>query len=275
MQNYLEFNFKISPLQPWNEILMTELIEIGFDSFTEEHDGILAYIQQEFFKEEELKEVQLLQNKEVKISYTFQEMPNINWNEEWEKNFSPINVEDQVSIRAEFHKNQNLPHEIIIQPKMSFGTGHHATTYLMIQQMLDMDLANKNILDMGCGTSVLAIFAKQQGAGKTVAIDIDEWSVENSIENAARNNVELEISQGTAENLGSENFDVILANINRNILISDIPTYVSILNKGGQLLLSGLCFFDVDDILEVCTKQNLSLKKKIQREEWVSLLLEK
>ena len=275
MNNYLEFNFKIEPLQPWNEILMAELIEIGFDSFTEEHDGILAYIQKETFKEEELKEVHLLQNPEIKISYTFQEMPNINWNEEWEKNFSPINVEDKVSIRAEFHGNQNLPHEIIIQPKMSFGTGHHATTYLMIQQMLDMDFENKTVLDMGCGTSVLAIFAKQQGAGKTVAIDIDEWSVENSIENAARNSVELEISQGTAENLGSENFDIILANINRNILISDIPTYVSVLNPGGQLLLSGLCFFDVDDILEVCTAQNLTLKKKLQREEWVSLLLEK
>jgi len=275
MNNYLEFNFKIEPLQPWNEILMAELIEIGFDSFTEEHDGILAYIQKETFKEEELKEVHLLQNPEIKISYTFQEMPNINWNEEWEKNFSPINVEDKVSIRAEFHGNQNLPHEIIIQPKMSFGTGHHATTYLMIQQMLDMNFENKTVLDMGCGTSVLAIFAKQQGAGKTVAIDIDEWSVENSIENAARNSVELEISQGTAENLGSENFDIILANINRNILISDIPTYVSVLNSGGQLLLSGLCFFDVDDILEVCTAQNLTLKKKLQREEWVSLLLEK
>ena len=275
MNNYLEFNFKIEPLQPWNEILMAELIEIGFDSFTEEHDGILAYIQKETFKEEELKEVHLLQNPEIKISYTFQEMPNINWNEEWEKNFSPINVEDKVSIRAEFHGNQNLPHEIIIQPKMSFGTGHHATTYLMIQQMLDMDFENKTVLDMGCGTSVLAIFAKQQGAGKTVAIDIDEWSVENSIENAARNSVELEISQGTAENLGSENFDIILANINRNILISDIPTYVSVLNSGGQLLLSGLCFFDVDDILEVCTAQNLTLKKKLQREEWVSLLLKK
>ena len=275
MQNYLEFNFKIQPLQPWNEILMAELIEIGFDSFTEEHDGILAYIQTELFKEEELKEVHLLQNPDIKISYTFKEMPNINWNEEWEKNFSPINVEDQVSIRAEFHEDQNLPHEIIIQPKMSFGTGHHATTYLMIQQMLDMNLENKTVLDMGCGTSVLAIFAKQQGAGKTVAIDIDEWSVENSVENAARNKVELEISQGTAENLGGENFDIILANINRNILISDIPTYVSVLNKGGQLLLSGLCFFDVDDILEVCTEQKLTLKKKIQREEWVSLLLEK
>ena len=275
MQNYLEFNFKIQPLQPWNEILMAELIEIGFDSFTEEYDGILGYIQKELFKEEELKEVQLLQNPDINISYTFKEMPNINWNEEWEKNFSPINIEDQVSIRAEFHENQNLPHEIIIQPKMSFGTGHHATTYLMIQQMLDMDFENKTVLDMGCGTSVLAIFAKQQGAGKTVAIDIDEWSVENSIENAARNKVELEISQGTANNLGSENFDIILANINRNILISDIPTYVSILNNGGQLLLSGLCFFDVDDILEVCTGEKLTLTKKIQREEWVSLLLEK
>ena len=275
MNNYLEFNFKIEPLQPWNEILMAELLEIGFDSFTEEHHGILGYIQKDLFQEESLKQLQLLQNPDVKISYTFEEMPNINWNEEWEKNFSPINVEDQVSIRAEFHENQNLPHEIIIQPKMSFGTGHHATTYLMIQQLLDMDLHNKTVLDMGCGTSVLAIFAKQQGAGKTVAIDIDEWSVENSIENAARNNVELEISQGTAENLGGENFDIILANINRNILISDIPTYVSVLNSGGQLLLSGLCFFDVDDILEVCTEQKLTLEKKIQREEWVSLLLQK
>lgn len=275
MQNYLEFNFKISPLQPWNEILMAELIEIGFDSFTEEHDGILAYIQKDLFQEKELQEIHLLQNTEIEISYTYQEMPNINWNEEWEKNFSPINVENQVSIRAEFHENQKLPHEIIIQPKMSFGTGHHATTYLMIQQMLDMNFNNKTVLDMGCGTSVLAIFAKQKRAAKTVAIDLDEWSVENSKENAARNGVELEISQGTAENLGYENFDIILANINRNILISDIPTYVSVLNKGGELLLSGLCFFDVDDILEVCNTQNLTLKKKLQREEWISLLLEK
>ena len=275
MNNYLEFNFNISPLQPWNEILMAELIEIGFDSFTEEHNGILAYIQKDLFDDKQLQEINMFSNEAVEISYTYQEMPNINWNEEWEKNFEPINVENQVSIRAEFHSNQNLPHEIIIQPKMSFGTGHHATTYLMIQQMLDMDFENKTVLDMGCGTSVLAIFAKQKGAGKTVAIDIDEWSVENSKENAERNNVDLDISQGTADNLGAENFDIILANINRNILISDIPTYVSVLNDGGQLLLSGLCFFDVDDILEVCNEHKLTLKRKLQREEWVSLLLEK
>ncbi len=275
MAAYLEFNFKIKPLQPWNEILMAELIEIGFDSFTEEHDGILGYIQKDLFKEEELKDIYLLQNQEVEISYTYEEMPNINWNEEWEKNFSPINVEDKVLIRAEFHDSDPNMHEIVIQPKMSFGTGHHPTTHLMIQQMLDMDLENKKVLDMGCGTSVLAIFAKQKGAGRTVAIDIDEWSVENSKENAARNNVELDIELGTAENLGKEKFEIILANINRNILISDIPTYVSVLEDGGKLLLSGLCFFDVDDILEVCTEQNLKLERKIQREEWVSLLLSK
>ncbi len=275
MAAYLEFNFKIKPLQPWNEILMAELIEIGFDSFTEEHDGILGYIQKDLFKEEELKDIYLLQNEEVEISYTYEEMPNINWNEEWEKNFSPINVEDKVLIRAEFHDSDPNMHEIVIQPKMSFGTGHHPTTHLMIQQMLDMDLENKKVLDMGCGTSVLAIFAKQKGAGRTVAIDIDEWSVENSKENAARNNVELDIELGTAENLGKEKFEIILANINRNILISDIPTYVSVLEDGGKLLLSGLCFFDVDDILEVCTEQNLKLERKIQREEWVSLLLSK
>lgn len=254
---------------------MAELIEIGFDSFTEEIDGILGYIQKELFKEEELNALPLFENENVEITYSFEEMPNINWNEEWEKNFSPINIDDKVLIRAEFHESVPGMHEIIIQPKMSFGTGHHPTTHLMIQQMMDIDFNGKKVLDMGCGTSVLAIYAKQQGAGDVKAIDIDEWSVENSKENSARNGVELDIELGTAENLGKEHFDIILANINRNILISDIPTYVSVMNEGGKLLLSGLCFFDVDDILEVCRESGLELKKKLQREEWVSLLLEK
>lgn len=275
MQNYLEFDFKIEPLQPWGDILMAELIEIGFDSFTEEIHGILGYVQSDLFKEEDLKSLPLFQNENVKIEYSYKEMPNINWNEEWEKNFSPINIDDKVLIRAEFHDSVEGMHEIVIQPKMSFGTGHHPTTHLMVQQMMDIDFAGKKVLDMGCGTSVLAIYAKQLGAGDTKAIDIDEWSVENSKENAVRNSVELDIEQGTADNLGKDKYDVILANINRNILISDIPSYVSVLNDGGKLLLSGLCFFDVDDILEVCKENNLELTKKLQREEWVSLLLQK
>lgn len=275
MTAYLEFSFKIAPLQPWSEILMAELIEIGFDSFTEELDGILGYIPEESFNEDSLKSLPLMSAPEVKISYTYQQMPNINWNEEWEKNFSPINIEEKVLIRAEFHEPRPDLHEIIIQPKMSFGTGHHPTTHLMIQQMLDMDFTDKKVLDMGCGTSVLAIYAKQRGANEVTAIDIDEWSVENSIENAERNSVQLNISQGTAESLGAESYDIILANINRNILISDIPTYVSVLKDKGQLLLSGLCFFDVEDILQVCNEQGLKLTHQQQREEWCSLLLEK
>lgn len=275
MDNYLEFDFKIKPVQPWSEIMMAELIEIGFDSFTEENDGILGYIRQDLWNEEELRNLWLLNSEEVIISYTFKKMPNINWNEEWEKNFSPIHVADQVVIRAEFHEPNPNMHEIVIQPKMSFGTGHHPTTHLMIQQMLDMDLAGKKILDMGCGTSVLAIFAKQRGAADVTAIDIDEWAVYNSIENALRNGVELKILQGTAESLGDDKYDVILANINRNILISDIPVYQKVLNKGGSLLLSGLCFFDVEDILQVCNAEGLTLTEKNQREEWVSLLLKK
>ena len=275
MTTYLEFDFKINPVQPWSEILMAELIEIGFDSFTEEYDGILGYIPEELFSEDALKSISLMNNPDVEISYSFALMPNINWNEEWEKNFTPINVENKVLIRAEFHQENPNLHEIIIQPKMSFGTGHHPTTHLMIQQMLDMDFMDKKVLHMGCRTSVLGIFAKQKDASEVVAIDIDEWSVENSIENAERNNVKLRISQGTSDNLGDEDFDIILANINRNILISDIPTYVSVLRDKGKLLLSGLCFFDVEDILEVCDKQGLRLVNKQQREEWCSLLLEK
>ncbi|WP_278555191.1 50S ribosomal protein L11 methyltransferase [Elizabethkingia bruuniana] len=275
MTQYLEFDFKIEPVEPWNEILMAELIEQGFDSFTENPDGILAYIQAELLNEEELKNQWLLNHDDVKISYTYKEMPNINWNEEWEKNFQPINVEDKVLIRAEFHESQGLEEEIIIQPKMSFGTGHHATTYLMIQQMMDMDFQGKKVLDMGCGTSVLAIYAKKKGASDVLGIDIDEWAVENSRENAERNNTPMHVELGTADNLGQEKFEIILANINRNILISDIPRYVEVLEPGGSLLLSGLCFFDVDDILQVCEEQNLQLQKKLQREEWVSLLLTK
>lgn len=275
METYLEFDFKIAPLKPWDEILMAHLIELNFDSFTENEEGILAYVPKNLWEQKELDSHFLLSSPEVSITYTYKEMPNINWNEEWEKNFQPIEIADKVLIRAEFHESKPGLHEIVIQPKMSFGTGHHPTTHLMIQQMLTLDFEGKSVLDMGCGTSVLAIFAKQQGAKRVVAIDIDEWSVENSKENAARNGVELEISQGTADNLGSESFDIILANINRNILISDIPSYVKVLNKGGILLLSGLCFFDVSDILEVCENAGLTLLEKEQREEWMTLRLEK
>ncbi len=275
METYLEFDFKISPLKPWDEILMAHLLELNFDSFTEEKEGLLAYIPKDLFVKSDLDNHPLMNNPEVTITYTYQEMPKINWNEEWEKNFEAIEVEGKVRIRAEFHEPKEGFHEIVIQPKMSFGTGHHPTTHLMIQQMLEMDFHDKTVLDMGCGTSVLAIFAAQKGAKEVDGIDIDEWSVENSIENAKRNSVSISVAQGTAESLGSKMYDVILANINRNILISDIPTYASVLKEGGDLLLSGLCYFDVQDILNVTQEVRLELLEQKQREEWMVLHLRK
>jgi len=279
MKEYLEVEFKIKPTNPWSEILIAYLIELEFDSFMENSDGFLAYILKEKFDEKKIIELCQTNFIGVDISYSFKEMPNINWNEEWEKNFSPINVENKVYIRAEFHPSKQthgeIEHEIIIHPKMSFGTGHHSTTYLMIQQMIDIDFTDKKVLDMGCGTSILGIYAKKRGAKEILCIDIDEWAVENSKENAQLNNTILRIERGTAENLGQERFDIVLANINRNILISDIPKYVEVLESGGFLLLSGLCFFDVEDIMQVCEEQRLILNNKYQKDEWVSLLFTK
>ena len=158
--------------------------------------------------------------------------------------------------------------EIIIQPKMSFGTGHHPTTHLDDSANAGNGFQRQKVLDMGCRNFRFGDLCQNERRKRCFAIDIDEWSVENSKENAERNNVELRIELGTAENLGKEKFDIILANINRNILISDIPTYVKDMNEGSELLLSGLCFFDVADILEVCTEQGLKLKNKQQHEEW-------
>jgi ribosomal protein L11 methyltransferase len=274
MQAYLEFTFDISPIEPWNDILASQLIEYGFDSFAESPDGIMAYIQKDLWTDGQIDDLWLLAHDEVNISYTYQEMPNINWNEEWEKNFTPINIEDKVLIRAEFHPTQNLAHEIVIQPKMSFGTGHHATTYMMIKNMYGMDFTDKKVLDMGCGTSVLAIFALQKGAKEALAIDIDEWSVVNSAENAQRNQVTLRVIEGTAKSLGQDgfdDFDTILANINRNILMADLATYVSCLKKGGTLLLSGICDFDEKDITEHCQSLGLTPISRDQRNEWMCL----
>lgn len=252
---------------------MAVLIDIGFDSFTENVDGITGYIPSASFDENSLRDVISQYQEGAEISYTISEMPDINWNEEWEKNFQPIRVEDKVLIRAEFHEPEPALHQIIIQPKMSFGTGHHPTTYLMIQQMLDIDFEGKKVLDMGAGTSLLAIYAMQRGAAEADAIDIDHWAVENSVENAARNGVVLRVEQGTSENLGDKKYDIILANINRNVLMDDIPRYVDVLHDKGLLILSGLCFFDENDILEVCQAASLTLEQRLQREEWVSLRL--
>jgi len=270
--NYLEYNFTVKPLQPGVEILIAELGFAGFESFVEHEEGVLAYIQKEEWNETILSDVQILTTSEFDIDFDFKEIEQINWNEEWEKNFSPIVVDNMCSVRAPFHEKSNVEYDIVIEPKMSFGTGHHETTFMMIQHMLTMDFKGKSVLDMGCGTAVLAILAEKLGATKLTAIDIDNWCYLNSLENVERNSCEqITVLEGDASLLGVESYDVIIANINRNILLEDIKTYVKSLNKKGILLLSGFYNHDIEAIETECSKYMLKLNGKLEKNQWVSL----
>ncbi|MFT5958400.1 MAG: ribosomal protein L11 methyltransferase [Polaribacter sp.] len=269
---YIEYNFTCSPKEPATEILVAELGNVGFESFVENENGVTAYIQKTDWNAEILADIFVLNSKEFSIDYNQNEVPQTNWNEEWEKNFEPIQVDDLVSIRAPFHENPNLKYDIVIEPKMSFGTGHHETTHMMIQHLLQLDLENKKVLDMGCGTGILAIFAEMKGAKPLDAIDIDNWCYENSVENVARNNCKnIAVYEGDASLLVDKKYDVIIANINRNILLMDMKVYTNCLEEKGVLLLSGFYEQDIPVIDAEVSKYGLKLEKFIQRNNWVAL----
>ena len=270
--NYLEFQFKIHPPVPASEILIAELGSLGFESFVENEDGVTAYILKEEFNENMLTEVRILDSDEFKISYSSSEIQQVNWNEEWGKNFQPIVVDDICSVRAPFHPKPETEFDIVIEPKMSFGTGHHATTHMMIQFILKNEWKGKSVLDMGCGTGVLAILSAQKGANPVEAIDIDNWCYLNSLENIERNNVpEISVKEGGAELLGEKKYDVIIANINRNILLNDMQKYVSVLQPDGDLYLSGFYKEDIPIIQEACEKLGLKFQENLEKDKWVAV----
>ena len=269
---YIAYNFTVFPLQPATEILIAELGYAGFESFVENENGVTAYIQKEEHNDTILDDIYALKNAEFQISYSIEEIAQVNWNSEWEKNFQPIEVDGLVSIRAPFHKNPNLKYDIVIEPKMSFGTGHHETTHMMVQHLLKLDLNDKKVLDMGCGTGILAIFAEMKGALPIDAIDIDVWCYENSIENCERNGCEhISVYEGDASLLINKKYDVIIANINRNILMNDISIYANCLNNNGTLLLSGFYQEDIPIIDGEASKHLLHLEHFIERQNWVAL----
>ncbi|WP_299680175.1 50S ribosomal protein L11 methyltransferase [uncultured Tenacibaculum sp.] len=269
---YIEYSFVVEPKQPAIEILIAELGEKNFESFVENETGLLAYIQKKDWKEDVLEEIFILESTEFEITYEFKEVEQTNWNEEWEKHFNPIQVEDKVSIRAPFHENPNLEYDIVIEPKMSFGTGHHETTYMMIQHLIGLNLQDKKVLDMGCGTGVLAIFAEMKGANPIDAIDIDNWCYVNSLENVERNSCKnITVLEGDAELLVNRKYDVIIANINRNILLKDMNAYMSCISEKGILLLSGFYKEDIPIIDKEVSKYGMTLDVVIERNNWVSL----
>jgi len=269
---YIEYNFTVTPKEPATEILIAELGEVGFESFVENENGVIAYIQKDDWSATVLEDIFVLNSEEFSIEYDQKEIEQTNWNAEWEKNFSPIQVEDVVSIRAPFHENPHLKYDIVIEPKMSFGTGHHETTHMMVQHLLQLDLEGKKTLDMGCGTGILAIFAEMKGANPIDAIDIDNWCYENSVENVERNNCKnISVFEGEAALLVDKKYDVIIANINRNILLMDMQAYTNCLNDNGVLLLSGFYQDDIPVIDAEVSKYNLKLETVIERNNWVAL----
>ncbi len=269
---YIGYYFKVQPLQPAVEILIAELGYAGFESFVETEEGVTAYIQKEEWYNTILEDIQILKSDEFKITYTFEDIAQTNWNAEWEKNFNPIVVDDRCAVRAPFHDPFHTEYDIVIEPKMSFGTGHHETTHMMIQHILKTDLKDKSVLDMGCGTGVLAILAEQKGAQPLDAVDYDNWCYLNSLENVERNTCKhITVIEGDAAVLEQRQYDVIIANINRNILMQDMAIYASCLNKNGMLFLSGFYKEDIPMIQAECEKHLLKFEEKLERNRWVSL----
>ena len=269
---YIGYHFTIDPVELGSEILIAELGEKAFESFIETETGISAFVQKELWDTNILEDIQILSNPEFKIEYTFEEIEQVNWNEEWEKNFEPIDVDGKCHVRAPFHEKTNAEYDIVIEPKMSFGTGHHETTHMMIQHLLETNLVGKKTLDMGCGTAILAILAEMKGAQPIDAIDIDNWCYLNSIENAERNNCKhISVYEGDASLLKGKKYDVIIANINRNILLNDMQQYVDCLNENGILFLSGFYTEDIPVISENCTTKGLTYVKQFERNNWVAL----
>jgi ribosomal protein L11 methyltransferase len=272
----IKVTYQFSEIEPWNEVAIAALSEIGFDSFVELENGVEAYINENEFNEQNLEEGVLQEIKEHTQTNVFiEKIPFQNWNAVWESDFKPVFVEDKLTILAPFHDESlvvGLP--IIIQPQMSFGTGHHQTTWMMSKILLDMTRVPGSILDMGTGTGVLAILAEKLGAQEILAIDIEPWSVDNTIENSERNNCHnIKTLCGDIDLIEGEKFDLILANINKNILKSHMKYYAEALVKNSKLALSGFFDSDSDELILYAEQYGLIFDSKIVKETWAALIL--
>ena len=276
---YFEVTFSVNPCnETATDILSALIAETGFESFVECEGGMQAYVQQSLFDEDALKNIIVeFPIPETEITYTITEPEDKDWNEEWEKNFfQPIVIEDRCVIHSTFHKDYpKAEYDIVINPQMAFGTGHHETTSSILGELLDADLKGKSVLDMGCGTSILAILASMRGADPVTAIDIDDWCVNNSRDNIALNNINnITVELGDASLLeGRKPFDVIIANINRNILLNDMAAYTACMHKGSEIYMSGFYVQDIDAIRSKGESLGLKFVHYREKNNWAAVKL--
>ena len=275
--SYTELTVELKPMQPFADILVARLNEINYETFLLEENILKCYIQTSILQKNESIDIILNLSDQTKINYFFNKIDKKNWNAKWEESFSPVKINSNCIIRADFHKeNKDIEHEIVITPKMSFGTGHHETTFLMSNEIFNIKLTNLSILDMGSGTGVLSIISSKLGAKEVMAIDIDEWAYENSIENSILNNTNnINFFKGDVSLIRNKNFDCILANINRNIILRDLVTYYKSLIKGGKLLISGFLVEDFDIVNKKINEIGFKLINKKNKNKWLMLHLEK
>lgn len=275
--NYIEVKLNINP--EFSDIFMAELGEIGYETFTEEAEGLNAYITEDLFSEENLDEIMERYLAMTPISYSYSTLEKKNWNEEWEKNYEPILAANgRVRVRANFHEpDPNIQYELLINPKMSFGTGHHETTSMVLSLQMEIDHQAKKVLDVGCGTGILAIFASKLGASEVAGFDIEEWAAENSRENVQLNACDnVVIRQGTIEDEPADQYDIILANINRNILMRDIPKYVEFMKPApSKLIVSGFYQHDIEDIEKVANESGLTKTHTENKNNWAAVIFER
>jgi len=257
------------------DILVAELAEVGFDTFEDNDEGFCAYTTEDAFNPDAVAEIMARYEGMGELNHSHRVITRQNWNAEWEKNFQPLVIADKVSVRAPFHpKPEGVAYDIVIMPRMSFGTGHHETTALMLENQLSVDHQGKRVLDMGCGTGILAIMAEMLGAREVLAVDVEPWTVENARDNAAENSCRvIECRLGGVETLANEApFDLILANINRNVLLEDMHEYSRLLPVGCPILFSGFYEEDLDKITAEAERQNLEYQRHTTLRSWVSAL---
>jgi ribosomal protein L11 methyltransferase len=277
--DYIEVTINLTPRMPWSDILIAELADLGFESFVETVTGIQAYAPESIGNVAAiLQQTSLATANEVTVEMTTAVIAHQNWNAQWEADFEPVIVDDRLAILAPFHNESAFQnqHKIIIQPQMSFGTGHHQTTFLMSQFLMDLEPVPQHILDMGTGTGVLAILAEKRGCNDIVAVDIESWSVENTKENAVRNQCShITALEGDVDCLTGMKFDMILANINKNILKAHLPAYADLLEENGLLYLSGFFFSDVTELTAEAAKSNFTVLEVREKETWAAIKLQK